>query len=346
MFIPLEIGTTYSGTIASIEKYGLFVLLNDSPYRALVHVSEIAHSFVSLDELNSLFTVGENIDIQCIGYDKTKDRYQFSRKRLYEKDDRANIEEKDNEATSEELYNFIIDDKDIMSKSEDLSKDALDMLDQLAPIDGGEITTKINDNDGNEKIASEKPRPSSASIIRTDNPPKPGETYMGQVTSIRSYGAFVDIGCNREGMIHVSELSDGISLNTTLQVDDIVQVKVTQVTSGNNIYLTHKLEAPEAASSSDTNTNTNTTSDTNSKSNNNAAKKINRRLKQNARIADKNSKGKDEPKGAPTKTGKRAETFKHNKVPRRVTPDVNKEKSSEGGVGSVISSFFSSFFKK
>lgn len=55
-----------------------------------------------------------------------------------------------------------------------------------------------------------------------------GRVYMGTVTRIETYGAFVDIGAERPGMVHVSELADGYvqSPNDVVKVGDKVEVRV------------------------------------------------------------------------------------------------------------------------
>lgn len=49
---------------------------------------------------------------------------------------------------------------------------------------------------------------------------KPGQEFEGVVTSIQSFGAFVDIGTEREGLVPISKLQDGRTEN----VEDVVQV--------------------------------------------------------------------------------------------------------------------------
>jgi RecJ-like exonuclease len=53
-----------------------------------------------------------------------------------------------------------------------------------------------------------------------------GKTYPGSVTSTTQYGAFVNIGCGQDGLVHVSELSDGYvaNVNSVVNVGDSVQV--------------------------------------------------------------------------------------------------------------------------
>jgi len=55
-----------------------------------------------------------------------------------------------------------------------------------------------------------------------------GQIYTGKVTRLEKFGAFVDIGAEKEGLIHVSELSHDFVKHPSevLKVDDEVEVKV------------------------------------------------------------------------------------------------------------------------
>lgn len=57
---------------------------------------------------------------------------------------------------------------------------------------------------------------------------KPGITIKGKVVRIENFGAFVDIGAGRPGLVHVSELSTEYVSNPTevVQVGDEVEVSV------------------------------------------------------------------------------------------------------------------------
>jgi len=59
----------------------------------------------------------------------------------------------------------------------------------------------------------------------------PGMTLEGTVTNVVDFGAFVDIGVERAGLIHVSQMGKGYVKNPheVLAVGDIVTVRVIQV---------------------------------------------------------------------------------------------------------------------
>jgi small subunit ribosomal protein S1 len=60
---------------------------------------------------------------------------------------------------------------------------------------------------------------------------KPGMVVDGEITRLVPYGAFVDIGLRRDGMVHVTEMARGYVRNPAdvLTVGDVVQVKVLEI---------------------------------------------------------------------------------------------------------------------
>lgn len=58
-----------------------------------------------------------------------------------------------------------------------------------------------------------------------------GKTYTGQVTRIESYGAFVDVGAERPGLLHVREMSSGYVRHPSdlVQIGDEVEVRLLKV---------------------------------------------------------------------------------------------------------------------
>jgi len=60
---------------------------------------------------------------------------------------------------------------------------------------------------------------------------KPGDEFEGVVTSVAEYGAFVSFGAEKEGLVHVSQLSDKFIKNASdvVKVSDTVKVRVLSV---------------------------------------------------------------------------------------------------------------------
>jgi len=60
-----------------------------------------------------------------------------------------------------------------------------------------------------------------------------GQVLTGKVVRVEKFGAFIDVGAERPGMVHVSELASGYVSSPTdvVKVGDDVQVKVIKVNS-------------------------------------------------------------------------------------------------------------------
>jgi transcriptional accessory protein Tex/SPT6 len=76
-----------------------------------------------------------------------------------------------------------------------------------------------------------------------------GATVNGRVVRLVDFGAFVDIDAQTDGLLHISQLSDGFvsQVSEVLEVGQEVQVRILEVdTERRRISLTMKSEAPEA----------------------------------------------------------------------------------------------------
>ena len=60
---------------------------------------------------------------------------------------------------------------------------------------------------------------------------KEGMILTGTVRNVIDFGAFVDIGVKHDGLVHISELSEGFVKNPrdVVSVGDIVKVKVIKI---------------------------------------------------------------------------------------------------------------------
>lgn len=104
---------------------------------------------------------------------------------------------------------------------------------------GGEQVNRVSDvlTEGQEvSVWVEKVDPERQQVMLTMVPPlavdwtelKTDQVYEGKVTRLETFGAFVSIGAEREGLVHISELSHNFIKhpNEVVNVGDEVQVKV------------------------------------------------------------------------------------------------------------------------
>ncbi|MFH0854730.1 MAG: polyribonucleotide nucleotidyltransferase [bacterium] len=75
-----------------------------------------------------------------------------------------------------------------------------------------------------------------------------GEEYLGKVTRIMDFGAFVEVLPKQEGLVHVSELAPYRVNHPSdiVQIGDMIQVKVLEIDSMGRINLSHKATAEGA----------------------------------------------------------------------------------------------------
>ena len=81
---------------------------------------------------------------------------------------------------------------------------------------------------------------------------KVGKIYTGRVSSIKDFGAFIEIAPGKDGLCHISELSDGFvkSVSEICKEGDKLTVKVIAVDEQNRVKLSRKavlIEQAEAA---------------------------------------------------------------------------------------------------
>ena len=69
-----------------------------------------------------------------------------------------------------------------------------------------------------------------------------GKIYEGQVTSVKTYGAFVEILPGRDGLCHVSDIADGFvdNINSLCKIGDRMLVKVISIDEQNRIKLSRR----------------------------------------------------------------------------------------------------------
>ena len=69
-----------------------------------------------------------------------------------------------------------------------------------------------------------------------------GRVYEGRVTSVKDFGAFIEILPGKDGLCHISELSDEYvsSVADVCKVGDVLQVKVIAIDDQDRVKLSRK----------------------------------------------------------------------------------------------------------
>ena len=107
--------------------------------------------------------------------------------------------------------------------------------------DDGTVTVASHDAEG-AMAAMAKVEALTASI-------QVGRVYEGKVTSIKDFGAFVELVPGKDGLCHISELSDEYvsSVADVCRVGDIMRVKVIAVDDQDRVKLSRKVAMRELA---------------------------------------------------------------------------------------------------
>ncbi|MBM3791135.1 MAG: polyribonucleotide nucleotidyltransferase [Acidobacteria bacterium] len=108
------------------------------------------------------------------------------------------------------------------------------------------------EDDGTVSIASTDTESAQAAIRLIEElveEAEVGKTYLGTVTRLAEFGAFVEIFPGTEGLLHISEVADYRveDINDELKLDEKVLVKVLSIEPPNKIRLSRKAVLREAA---------------------------------------------------------------------------------------------------
>ena len=79
-----KIGDLVSGTVTGIEKYGIFLSIDNSNYTGLIHISEISSSFVR--NVSDYAEVGEKITAKVVEIDDENKKIRLTVKGLKYRD--------------------------------------------------------------------------------------------------------------------------------------------------------------------------------------------------------------------------------------------------------------------
>lgn len=76
-----------------------------------------------------------------------------------------------------------------------------------------------------------------------------GTKVEGKITGLAKFGAFVDIGGNKTGLVHISEVSDKFveDINEELKVGQVITVEILSIADDGKIALSMRDREKEAA---------------------------------------------------------------------------------------------------
>jgi polyribonucleotide nucleotidyltransferase len=101
------------------------------------------------------------------------------------------------------------------------------------------------DDDGTVLVASDDAAGAKAAMEAVESltaSVQIGRIYEGRVTSIKDFGAFVEILPGKDGLCHISELSDEYvrSVNDVVKMGEYIQVKVVSIDDQDRVKLSRK----------------------------------------------------------------------------------------------------------
>jgi polyribonucleotide nucleotidyltransferase len=84
-------------------------------------------------------------------------------------------------------------------------------------------------------------------ILAIVTDPEPGRIYMGKVTRLMNFGAFVEIAPEKEGLVHISKLAHERVNNVedVVKIGDQIMVKVLEIDEKGRINLSRKDALPK-----------------------------------------------------------------------------------------------------
>lgn len=263
-FKDVQPGMQLQGKVTSIALYGIFVDVGVGR-DGLVHISEMSEK--RIDTPTDMVQIGQPVDVWVKSVDPDARRISLTmrdpnrakperterrgpRKREVNRDRLAEMKVGDAvEGTISSLSNFgaFVDigvGKDGLVHVSELAEGRVERAEDVVKV-GETHTFKVLevDPEGN-RISLSLRRAQRAQRMQQL---EPGTVMDGTISGIAPFGAFVDVGVGRDGLIHISELSGERvnSVEEAVKVGDKVQVRVIEVDpNSKRISLTMRVEEP------------------------------------------------------------------------------------------------------
>ncbi|HEY0346950.1 MAG TPA: 30S ribosomal protein S1 [Pyrinomonadaceae bacterium] len=208
--------TRLNGRVASVTDYGAFVELEPG-VEGLVHVSEMSWS-KRVKHPSKIVNPGDIVDVEVLGVDAKGRRISLGMKQVQENpwktlNDRyqvgARVHGRVRNLTDFGAFIEIEDGIDGLVHVSDISwsrrvKHPGELLKKGQPVDA--VITAIDPENRRMSLSIKDLEPNAWNEFVATH--KPGDLVKGKIARFASFGAFVELGDNLEGLCHISELSD------------------------------------------------------------------------------------------------------------------------------------------
>src|SRR5213593_4386673 len=208
--------TRVNGRVASVTDYGAFVELEPG-VEGLVHVSEMSWS-KRVKHPSKIVSPGDIVDVEVLGVDAKGRRISLGMKQVQENpwktlNDRyqvgARVHGRVRNLTDFGAFIEIEDGIDGLVHVSDISwsrrvKHPGELLKKGQPVDA--VITAIDPENRRMSLSIKDLEPNAWNEFVATH--KPGDLVKGKIARFASFGAFVELGDNLEGLCHISELSD------------------------------------------------------------------------------------------------------------------------------------------
>ncbi|MFN2577394.1 MAG: 30S ribosomal protein S1 [Pyrinomonadaceae bacterium] len=205
-----------NGRVASVTDYGAFVELEPG-VEGLVHVSEMSWS-KRVKHPSKIVSPGDIVDVEVLGVDAKGRRISLGMKQVQENpwktlNDRyqvgARVHGRVRNLTDFGAFIEIEDGIDGLVHVSDISwsrrvKHPGELLKKGQPVDA--VITAIDPENRRMSLSIKDLEPNAWNEFVATH--KPGDLVKGKIARFASFGAFVELGDNLEGLCHISELSD------------------------------------------------------------------------------------------------------------------------------------------
>jgi small subunit ribosomal protein S1 len=220
--------TRITGTIASVTDYGAFVELEPG-VEGLVHVSEMSWS-KRVKHPSKLVNPGDTVEVEVLGVDAKARRISLGMKQVQDNpwktlNERyevgARVHGRVRNLTDFGAFIEIEEGIDGLVHVSDISwsrriKHPGEVLKKGQQVDA--IITGIDPENRRMSLSMKDLEPNAWNDFVAAH--KPGDLVKGKIARFASFGAFVELGDNLEGLCHISELSD----ERVAKPEDVVQL--------------------------------------------------------------------------------------------------------------------------